>query len=324
MRCDTTENSNIKNIFVRQRWFDKLFLTITGLAAWLILLLFAGMLIVLIKNSWPAISHSSWHIFTRSTWNPVSEQFGALGPILGTLTTSLIALILGVPMSFGIAVFLTEISPNWLKQPLRIAIELLAGIPSIIYGMWGLFIFAPFFSAHVEIYLSKYVSNLPFIGALFTGVPIGIDILTAGIILGVMIIPFMASVIRDVFEIVPDILKESAYALGATTWEVVWQIVLPYARVGVTGGIMLGLGRALGETIAVAFVIGNSHQLNFSLLQPGSTISSVIANEFTEAVGEQYSSTLIELGLILFLITFTVIVISKYLLRRLNRQAMRT
>jgi len=316
-------STQITKIFARQRWFDQIFLTVTGLAAWLILLLFAAMLVVFVKNSLPAFSHTGWNIFTSSTWNPVTEQFGALGPIVGTLTTSIIALIIGVPVSFGIAVFLTEVAPSWLRQPLRIAIELLAGIPSIIYGMWGLFIFAPFFSTHVESWLSQHLSPLPIIGVLFTGAPIGIDVLTAGIILGVMIIPFMASVMRDVFEIVPDILKESAYALGATTWEVVRNIVLPYARVGVTGGIMLGLGRALGETIAVAFVIGNSHRLSFSLLQPSSTISSVIANEFTEAVGQQYSSTLIELGLILFLITFIVIVISKYLLRKLNQQALK-
>ncbi|MDX1901207.1 MAG: phosphate ABC transporter permease subunit PstC [Gammaproteobacteria bacterium] len=307
-------------MFARQRRFDKLYLALTTFSAWFVLFIFIAMLFILVKGSLPAWHAFGLHFFTQSTWNPVTEQFGALGPIVGTLITSLIALLIGVPVSFGIAVFLTAIAPQWLRQPLRIAIELLAGIPSIIYGMWGLFIFAPFFSTHVEQQLSNHLSNIPLIGVLFSGAPMGIDVLTAGIILGIMIIPFMASVMRDVFEIVPDILKESAYALGATTWEVIWRIVLPYARVGVSGGIMLGLGRALGETMAVAFVIGNSHILSASLLQPGTTISAVLANEFTEAVSPTYLSALIELGLILFMITVVVIVLSKYLLRRLSQQ----
>lgn len=256
----------------------------------------------------------------RSHWNPVAQQFGALVPIIGTLITSLIALLIGIPISFGIAVFLIEIAPQWLQQPLRIAIELLAGIPSIIYGMWGLFVFAPSFAEHVQPWLIEKLGNIPLIGVLFQGAPMGIGVLTAGIILGIMVIPFMTAVMRDVFELVPDMLKESAYALGATKWEVIWQVILPYTRVGVVGSIMLGLGRALGETMAVAFVIGNAHILSASLIMPGNSITSVLANEFTEATSTLYSSALIELGLILFVITFIILLCSKLLLRHLYTQ----
>jgi len=249
----------------------------------------------------------------------VQEKFGALVPIYGTLVTSAIAMQVGIPVSFGIALFLAELAPAWLKPPRGTAIELLAAIPSIIYGMWGLFVFAPIFQLHVQPKLISAFGSLPGIGALFAGPPLGIGMLSAGIILSIMVIPFITAVMRDVFELVPPLLKESAYGLGATTWEVVWRVVLPYTKVGVIGGIMLGLGRALGETMAVTFVIGNAHQLATSLMAPGNSIASALANEFTEAVGDVYFSALIELGLILFLITTIVLALSKLLLLRLAR-----
>jgi phosphate transport system permease protein len=253
-------------------------------------------------------------------WNPVKMTFGALAPIYGTVLTSFIALLISVPVSFGIALFLTELSPRFLKGPLGVAIELLAAIPSIIYGMWGLFVFAPFFAKNVEPWMLEKLGPLPIIGALFQGAPMGIGVLTSSVILAIMIIPFISAVMRDVFEIVPALLKESAYGLGATTWEVMRYIVLPHSKIGVTGGVMLGLGRALGETMAVTFVIGNSHRLSASLLMPGNTISSALANEFTEAVGELYTSSLVELGLILFVITFVVLSFAKLMLMKLQKQ----
>ena len=249
------------------------------------------------------------------------EEFGALVPIYGTLSTSLIALIIAVPVSFGIALFLSELSPVWLRRPLGIAIELLAAVPSIVYGMWGLMVFAPIFAKYVQPVLSGTLGKVPLVGALFAGAPLGIGILSAGIILAIMIIPFIASVMRDVFEVTPAMLKESAYGVGCTTWEVVWNIVLPYTRVGVIGGIMLGLGRALGETMAVTFIIGNSNFLSsISLYAPGNSITSALANEFGEATPGIYTSSLIELGLILFFITMVVLVFSKLLLVSLSKQ----
>ena len=253
-------------------------------------------------------------------WNPVTEKFGALAPIYGTLVTSVLAMLLGVPVSFGIAMFITELCPPWLKRPLGIAIELLAGIPSIIYGIWGLFVLAPFLQQTVQPFLIGTLGKLPLIGKLFAGPPYGIGIFTAAIILGIMVLPFITSITRDVFETVPPMLKESAYGLGATTWEVVWKVVLPYSRVGVIGAVMLGLGRALGETMAVTFVIGNAHRIASSILAPGTTISAVIANEFTEAVGDLYTSSLIALGLILFVITFFILAAAKLMLMRMQRQ----
>lgn len=299
---------------------DKIFVSLAQLFAFLVFALLFGILVSLIIGSLPSIHKFGFGFITGTAWDPVTEKFGGLVPIVGTLVTSFIALLIGVPISFGIALFLTELSPNWLKRPLGIAIELLAGIPSIIYGMWGLFVFAPFFGDHIEPWLIDNLGNLPVIGFLFQGAPMGIGVLTASLILAIMVIPFIASVMRDVFEIVPPMLKESAYGLGATTWEVVRYIVLPYTRIGVVGGIMLGLGRALGETMAVTFVIGNSHDISTSLLMPGNTISSALANEFTEAVGNMYTSALIELGLILFFITFVVLAISKILLLQLRKQ----
>jgi phosphate transport system permease protein len=251
-------------------------------------------------------------------WNPVKETFGARAPVVGTLITSALAMLVGIPISFGIAVFLTQLCPVWARRPLGVGIELLAGIPSIIYGIWGLFVLAPYMQAYVEPFLIATLGALPGIGPLFGGPPLGIGILTAGIILGIMVLPFISSIMRDVFDTVPPMLKESAYGLGCTTWEVMWNVVLPYTRVGVIGGIMLGLGRALGETMAVTFVIGNAHRLSTSLLAPGTTISAALANEFTEAVEDIYQSSLVALGLILFVITLIVLSAAKYLLIRLQ------
>src|SRR4051812_23946234 len=256
----------------------------------------------------------------NAEWDPVQEEFGALVPIVGTLATSAIALAIAIPVSFGIALFLTELSPPWLRRPLGTAIEMLAAIPSIIYGMWGLFVFAPLFQAYVQPALQQTVGRVPGLAVLVAGPPMGIGMLAAGIILAVMVIPFITAVMRDVFELVPPLLKESAYGLGSTTWEVIWRVVLPFTKVGVIGGIMLGLGRALGETMAVTFVIGNAHNLSASLFAPGNSIASALANEFTEAVGDLYTSALIELGLILFLITTVVLALSKVLLLRLARR----
>jgi phosphate transport system permease protein len=304
----------------RQHLLDLAFRNITRLFAFGVFVLLVGIVVSLLIGSLPAIRAFGFGFLASSEWNPVTEKFGALVPIIGTLATSIVALLIAIPVSFGIALFLTEMSPRWLKRPLGIAVELLAGIPSIIYGMWGLFVFAPVFADHVEPWLTRHLGNTALIGPLFQGPPMGIGMLTAGLILAIMVIPFIASVMRDVFEIVPSMLKESAYGLGATTWEVVWHIVLPYTKIGVVGGVMLGLGRALGETMAVTFVIGNAHELSASLLMPGNSISSALANEFTEAVGDLYTSALIELGLILFLITFIVLSFAKLLLLQLAKR----
>ncbi len=304
----------------RQAIFDVLFRNVTRIAAFGVLALLVAIIVSLVKGSMPAIDAFGFGFLTSPEWDPVNDQFGALIPIVGTLVTSAIALLIAIPVSFGIALFLTELSPRILRRPLGVAIELLAGIPSIIYGMWGLFVFAPLFADYVEPWLNKNIGTLPFIGPFFSGPPMGIGILTASIILAIMVIPFIASVMRDVFDVVPALLKESAYGLGATTWEVMLNIVLPYTKVGVAGGIMLGLGRALGETMAVTFVIGNSHELSKSLLNPGNSISSALANEFTEADGVLYTASLIELGLILFFITFVVLSIARYMLYKLGKR----
>ena len=300
-----------------QALLDKLFLNTTRTFAFLVFFLLFGIMLTLIYASLPALGKFGFSFFTSDAWNPVTVEFGAKVPIYGTLVTSAIAMLIGIPVSFGIALFITELSPNWLKRPLGVAIELLAGIPSIIYGMWGLFIFAPWFADNLQPWINDHMGTLPLIGQFFEGPPMGIGMLTAGLILAVMVIPFISSVMRDVFEVVPPMLKESAYGLGSTTWEVVWNVVLPYTKVGVVGGIMLGLGRALGETMAVTFVIGNAHELYTSLMMPGNTISSALANEFTEAVGDVYTSSLITLGMILFIITFIVLACSKLLLLKL-------
>jgi phosphate transport system permease protein len=305
----------------RRRFGDWLFFNLTRFFALLTLLLLVGIILSLVRGAMPAIERFGLEFLWNGEWNPPMERFGALIPIYGTLATSAVALVIAVPVSFGIALFLTEMAPPWLRRPLGTAIELLAGIPSIVYGMWGLLVFAPIFAKYVQPTLAATVGKVPGLGILFSGAPMGIGILSAGTILAVMTIPFIASVMRDVFEITPPMLKESAYALGATTWEVVWGVVLPYTKIGVVGGIMLGLGRALGETMAVTFLIGN---MNFfggvSLFLPGNSIASAIANEFAEAESPIYTASLIELGLILFVITLIVLTLSKLLLMRLTAQ----
>jgi phosphate transport system permease protein len=305
-----------------QRLRESAFRGATFGAALLVLVLLGGVAVSLLVGSWPAFSHFKLAFLTREIWNPVTDQYGALAPVYGTLVTSLLALLLAIPVSFGIAIFLTELAPVWLKRPVGVAIELLAAVPSIIYGIWGLFVLAPVLQRHVQPWLIDHIGPLPMLGKLFQGPPFGIGVLTAGFVLAIMVIPFISAVMRDVFETVPDVLKESAYGLGATTWEVIWQVVVPYARTGIIGGIMLGLGRALGETMAVTFVIGNAHRIGSSLLAPGTTISASIANEFAEAVGALYTSSLIALGTLLFFITFSVIAAARLLLLRLTRKAL--
>ena len=302
----------------RLRLGDVVFRHITRAAALAVLIILGGIIVSLVWGSLPALRTFGVSFLYQEVWNPVTEQFGAIAPIYGTIVTSLIAMLIAVPVGLFIALFLTELCPMWLRRPIGIAIELLAGIPSIIYGIWGLFVFAPFLQQYVQPFLIELFGNIPLLSILFAGPPYGIGIFTAGLILAIMVLPFITSISRDVFEAVPPVLKEAAYGLGCTTWEVARYVVLPYTRVGVIGGIMLGLGRALGETMAVTFVIGNAHRISGSLLAPGTTISATIANEFTEAVGDLYTSALIALGLILFVITFIVLAIARLLLLRLN------
>jgi phosphate transport system permease protein len=301
------------------RWQDALFEKTTLFFALLVLGLLVAIIGSLIYGAIPALSAFGPKFFVSNVWNPVTHQFGALAPIYGTLVTSAIALAIGIPVSFGIALFLTEMCPPILKRPLGTAVELLAAIPSIIYGMWGLFVFAPIFADTVEPALGHTLGHVWLIGALFQGAPNGIGMLSAGFILSIMVIPFIASVMRDVFEIVPPVLKESAYGIGCTTWEVVWNVVLPYTRVGVIGGIMLGLGRALGETMAVTFVIGNAYKISPSLFEAGNSIASALANEFNEASDPVHLSSLITLGLVLFVLTFIVLACSRLLLAQLAK-----
>ncbi len=303
-----------------QRLGDFLFENVTRMFAFLVLMTLLAILASLVVTSLPALKTFGLGFLWSDDWDPVRDRFGALVPIYGTLVSSGIAMLIALPISFGIAVFLTQMSPSWLKRPLGTAIELLAAIPSIIYGMWGLFVFTPVFSHYVQPVLIAVLGPVPGLGALFQGPPMGIGMLAAGVILAIMVIPFISSVMRDVFDLVPAVLKESAYGLGATTWEVVWKVVLPYTRSGVVGGIMLGLGRALGETMAVTFVIGNAQRLSVSLLAPGNSIASSLANEFAEAVGDLYTAALIELGLLLFLITTVVLALAKLMLLRMGRQ----
>jgi phosphate transport system permease protein len=305
-------------VLQRLRMGDVVFRHITRAAALAVLIILGGIIVSLVWGSLPALRTFGVSFLYQEVWNPVTEQFGAIAPIYGTIVTSLIAMLIAVPVGLFIALFLTELCPMWLRRPIGIAIELLAGIPSIIYGIWGLFVFAPFLQQYVQPFLIELFGNIPLLSILFAGPPYGIGIFTAGLILAIMVLPFITSISRDVFEAVPPVLKEAAYGLGCTTWEVARYVVLPYTRVGVIGGIMLGLGRALGETMAVTFVIGNAHRISGSLLAPGTTISATIANEFTEAVGDLYTSALIALGLILFVITFIVLAIARLLLMRLN------
>jgi len=307
-------------VLAKLRQGDNIFRLVTRGAALAVLVILGGVIVSLIVGSIPALKAFGLEFPFSQSWNPVTEKFGALAPIYGTLVTSFIAMLIAVPIGLMVAFFLTELCPMMLRRPIAIAIELLAGIPSIIYGIWGLFVFAPFMQDHVQPLLIGLFGNIPVLSSLFAGPPYGIGVLTSALILAIMVLPFITSISRDVFEAVPPVLKEAAYGIGCTTWEVFRKVVLPYTRVGVIGGVMLGLGRALGETMAVTFVIGNAHKVSASLLAPGTTISATIANEFTEAVGDLYTSSLIALGLILFVITFIVLTIARLLLARIEKR----
>jgi phosphate transport system permease protein len=303
----------------REATTETVFRWATLASASLVLLLLVGVLMSLTYGAWPALKTFGFSFLTTEVWNPVTQKFGALAPVYGTIVTSVIAMLIAIPIAFGIAVFLTETCPRWLRAPIGIAIELLAAIPSIVFGIWGLFVLAPILQQHVQPWLIDHVGSLPIVGVLFQGAPYGIGLLTAGIVLAIMVLPFITAVMREVFQVTPTSIKEAAYAVGATQWEVVWDVVLPWSRTGVIGGIMLGLGRALGETMAVTFVVGNAHRISTSLLAPGTTIAASIANEFAEAVGDLYTSSLMALGLILFVLTFVVIAGARLMLMRLER-----
>jgi phosphate transport system permease protein len=309
----------MNKIIRKQRMQDSIFHKVTLTFASLVLVVLAGIIISLIITSWPTFAKYGPGFFFRNEWDVVNSDFGGLDSIYGTLVTAFIALLIAVPVSFGISVFLTEMCPSWLKRPLGTAVELLAAVPSIIYGMFGLFVFAPVFGEYVQPFLTSTLGQLPVIGVLFKGAPNGIGLLTAALILAFMIIPFITSVMRDVFEIVPPVLKEAAYGIGCTTWEVVTRVVLPYTRTGVVGGVMLGLGRALGETMAVTFVIGNAHRISPSLFSPGSSIASTLANEFGEAEPGLHYSSLFALGLTLFIITLFVLALAKWMLINMEK-----
>jgi phosphate transport system permease protein len=317
----SAERADRSKILQGLRLRDTTFRYLTRAAAITVLIILSGIIVSLIHGSLPALRAFGIGFLFDEVWNPVTEKFGAIAPIYGTVVTSFIAMLIAVPVGLFISLFLTELCPMWLRRPIGIAIELLAGIPSIIYGIWGLFVFAPFLQQTLQPFLIDTLGAVPGIGNLFAGPPYGIGILTAGLILAIMVLPFITSISRDVFEAVPPMLKEAAYGVGCTTWEVVRYVVLPYARVGVIGGVMLALGRALGETMAVTFVIGNAHRISGSILAPGTTISATIANEFTEAVGDLYTSSLIALGLILFVITFIVLAFARLMLMRMNARA---
>ena len=316
----TTPLADANRRNVRDARADGTFRWLVTAAGMLVLAALAGAALSMLWGGREAFSTFGFGFLFSTDWDPVNHHFGALVPIYGTLVTASIAMLIAVPVSFGIALFLTEVAPPWLRGPVAAAIELLAGIPSIIYGMWGLFVFVPIMAEYVNPWLNDHLGHWPLIGALFTGPPLGIGMLTAGIVLAVMVIPFVSSVMREVFLTVPTRLKESAYALGSTTTEVVWDVVLPYTRSAVIGGIFLGLGRALGETMAVTFVLGNAHRLSASLLEPGNSIAATIANEFTEADSDIYRSSLIALGFLLFVVTFIVLAAAKLMLRRLAKR----
>jgi phosphate transport system permease protein len=319
-RSRTVEQDRSK-VLRRLKRGDTAFHILTQISAATVLLILCGVILSLVIGSLPAIREFGPSFLFTQRWNPVTEKFGALAPISGTLITAAIAMLIAVPVGLGISIFLTELCPQLLRRPIAIAIELLAGIPSIIYGIWGLFIFAPFVQQYIEPALITIFGPIPIFSSLFAGPPYGIGMLTAGFILAIMVLPFITSISRDVFETVPPMLKEAARGIGCTTWEVMRNVVIPYTRLGVIGGVMLGLGRALGETMAVTFVIGNAHRVSASLLAPGTTIAATIANEFTEAVGDIYTSALILLGLILFVITFIVLAVARLMLVRIEKKA---
>ncbi|MBN9073761.1 MAG: phosphate ABC transporter permease subunit PstC [Rhizobiales bacterium] len=299
---------------------DAVFRAATRIAALLVLLILGGVAISLVAGAWPALSKFGAAFLVSQSWNPVTENFGALAPIYGTIVTAAISILIAVPIGIGIAIFLTELCPRPLRRPIGIAVELLAGIPSIIYGIWGLFIFAPFLQTTVQPFLINLFHGVPGLSGLFAGPPYGIGLLTSALILAIMVLPFITSITKDVFDTVPSVLKESAYGIGCTTWEVTRRVVIPYTRVGIMGGVMLGLGRALGETMAVTFVIGNAHRISASLFAPATTISATIANEFTEADGEIYTSSLIALGFLLFVITFLILALARTMLLRIEKR----
>lgn len=327
MSSASSSRSVMTDIGARQRvlkglrFGDQVFAAVCKAAAVSVLVILGGVFVSLIGGAWPAFHKFGLAFFVTEAWNPVTDQFGAIAPIFGTLVTSAIAMLIAVPVGVGIAVFLTELCPLVLRRPLGVAIELLAGIPSIIYGIWGLFFFAPFLQQYVQPALIGTFANVPVLSTLFAGPPYGIGILTSALVLAIMVLPFVTAISRDVFESVPPVLKEAAYGLGCTRWEVVRNVVIPFTRVGVIGGCMLGLGRALGETMAVTFVIGNAHRISGSLLAPGTTISATIANEFTEAVGDMHTSSLLAIGLILFLISFIVLAFARLMLMQLDKKA---
>ena len=312
-----SERSRILRRFARG---DSAFSTLTLIACWVVIIILSGVMLALFRGALPAFQAYGFGFLTSQRWSPPKELFGGLPAIYGTVISSLIAMLIAMPIGLGIAIFLTESCPQALRKPIGIAVELLAGVPSIIYGIWGLFIFAPFLAEHVNPVLVKICEPIPGLNVLFAGGAIGTNVLTASMILSIMIIPFISSVSRDVFETVPSVLKEAAYGLGCTTWEVVRKVVIPHTRVGVIGGGMLALGRALGETMAVTFVIGNAHRIHPSLLDPGTTISATIANEFTEADSGLYTASLFALGFILFVITFIVLAAARYMLMRMERR----
>lgn len=297
---------------------DAIFRGLTRASAILVLVILGAVAISLFAGSWQALSSFGFSFLTTESWNPVTEKFGALAPIYGTLVTAAIAILIAVPIGIGIAIFLTELCPRPLRRPIGIAVELLAGIPSIIYGIWGLFVFAPFLQTTIQPFIINIFHGVPGLSSLFAGPPYGIGLLTSALILAIMVLPFITSITKDVFDTVPAVLKESAYGIGCTTWEVTRRVVIPYTRIGIMGGVMLGLGRALGETMAVTFVIGNAHRISASLFAPGTTISATIANEFTEADGDLYTSSLVALGLILFVITFLILAAARYMLMRID------
>lgn len=305
--------------FKNQSAPDKFFYYLTQFSAVLVITIFAGILACLIYGSIPAIKAFGLHFLFDNSWNPVLVKFGASNAIAGTLISSAIALVLAVPVSFGVTVFILKIAPRRSRKYLRIAIDLLAGIPSIIYGIWGLFVLAPLIAQYIQPIFLFLFGNIPWLASYFSGPAIGMGLFTAGVVLGIMIIPFIASIMYEVFELVPNMLQESSYALGATTWETIWKVIVPYGRIGFIGGIMLGLGRALGETMAVAFVIGNAHTITVTLFSPANSMTSSLANEFTEATGPIYTSALVELALFLFLLTSTIIFLSRLLLRFLPK-----
>jgi phosphate transport system permease protein len=319
----TTFLPDLKRQLRREALVEQIFRSTTLVSALLVLALLLGVAIALVHGSWPALKTFGTSFLTTQSWNPVTEKFGALAPLYGTIITSLIAMVIAVPISFGIAIFLTETCPRWLRRPIGTAIELLAAIPSIVYGLWGLFVLAPILQRTVQPWLIDHFGELPFVGFLFQGPPFGIGLFSAGLVLAVMVLPFISSVMREVFALTPTSLKEAAYGVGATQWDVVRGVVLPWSRVGAIGGIMLGLGRALGETMAVTFVVGNAHRISGSLIAPGTTISAAIANEFTEAVGDLYTSALIALGLVLFVLTVTIIAAARFMIMRLERGSTR-